>query len=279
MNNQVRIGFNIHPRWLSGTTAEDFFAPLMAAGLQSVEIDLDDQQPAWAEYPALMESCHLLGLEICFHAPYRLYHSISGFSGEAMPSIETRLETPLRFADAWAERNQRLAAVVVHPAKSRTRSREDLYRDTCDFLSWILARYQNLRIAVENMGPPQPGETKIGANRAEILQIVNDIAHPRLGICWDFGHDVLAGKTSDPDPAWLGKVIHVHAHDIDQQGVDHYPLIFDTVPAEHWLHLLSEAGMTGIATLEIKGGQLSGWTPDEINRMLQTSIQKMKRCL
>jgi len=85
-----------------------------------------------------------------------------------------------------------------------------------------------------------------------MLRIVEEVGNCRLGLCWDMGHDVKAGRLTAPDAAWLDRVVHVHLHDIDENGTDHYPLLCGQVPYRTWLPALIQVGFKGIVTLEIK---------------------------
>jgi hypothetical protein len=42
MTSEIRVGFNIHPRWVQGTTLRTFLAPLRKAGLSVLEFELDN---------------------------------------------------------------------------------------------------------------------------------------------------------------------------------------------------------------------------------------------
>jgi len=112
-------------------------------------------------------------------------------------------------------------------------------------------RYPSLVPVLENL-VPYPHQVKIGAKRAEMLRIVEEVGNCRLGLCWDMGHDVKAGRLTAPDAAWLDRVVHVHLHDIDENGTDHYPLLCGQVPYRTWLPALIQVGFKGIVTLEIK---------------------------
>jgi sugar phosphate isomerase/epimerase len=268
-----RIGFNMHPLWAFGETLADFLEPLRAVGLSALEFELWPNDPHWSRIPPLMEECRRLGFALCFHAPYRKPYALTGFAGQERAEVEAGYAPMLDIAARFAP-----AAVVIHGAHSATRPRERLVADTVAFLEWTLARYPALTMALENLGP-DPRRIKIGTERAEVLRIVEEIGNPRLGICWDMGHDVLAGRHGLPDEAWLRQVCHVHLHDIDERGIDHYPLIYGRVPWQTWLPALVRAGFTGVVTLEIKGGQLAGLGIEQAQQMLVDSVGEVRRLL
>ncbi len=274
----ILTGFNLHPRWVQGTTPAEFLAPLIEAGLRAVEFELHPNQPYWSGFEPLMGACQKMGLRLCFHAPYRPPYAIEGFSGEGTAAIKELFTPMLSLAQRWAEAQGNLAPVVIHPAKSSQASRAALNADTHGFLAWALEAFPGLLLALENMGPPAPGELKAGDTRENVLVLVEGLPHHRLGICWDLGHDALWGRSAPPDAAWLKRVVHAHVHDLDESGQDHYPLVFGRVPACDWLHSLAQVGMHGAAVLEIKGGQLRTWDMARINQAIRDSLTAIREC-
>jgi len=272
MSNSL-VSFSMHPRWGYKGTAVDFLEPLRAAGLAALEYELDADVPDWPHFVPSMENCQQLGFTLCFHAPYRMPHTIAGFAGQERAAIEVAYAPMLDVAARFGP-----ATVVVHGANSASRSYEELCADTVAFLRWTLACYPSLTFALENLCP-NPKRIKLGVTRAGLLRIVEEIDDPRLGICWDMGHDVLAGRYDLPDDAWLQHVCHVHVHDVDEQGLDHYPLIYGRVPYQTWLPALAEAGFAAIVTLEIKSEQLIPLGMAQIMEMLVSSISEIRRLL
>jgi sugar phosphate isomerase/epimerase len=271
--NQHEVGFNMHPRWAFGERLLDFLGPLRAAGLRALEFELWDGDPDWPRLLPLMEDCRRMGFKLCFHAPYRRPHNVAGFAGERREGIWDDYGPMLDIAARFAP-----ASVVIHGAWSETRSREALYADTIAFLEWVLERYSSLVLALENL-VPHPHQVKIGTTRAEILGIVEEVDDRRLGLCWDMGHDAKAGRLTTPDAAWLRRVVHVHVHDIDENGTDHYPLLYGRVPYHTWLPALVQAGFRGIVTLEIKGDQLAHLEFEQVRRILVASVAEAARLL
>jgi len=263
----------MHPRWAFGEALPGFLEPLRTAGLQALEFELWDGDPDWPRFLPLMEECQRLGLEPCFHAPYRGSYNIVGFTRERREEIQAAFAPLLDVAARFAP-----APVVIHGAWSETRPRETLYTDTVVFLEWMLDHYPALVLALENL-VPNPHRVKVGATRAEILRIVEEVGDHRLGLCWDMGHDVLAGRLSLPEDAFLRHVVHVHLHDIDENGTDHYPLLYGRVPYRAWLPALVQAGFGGIVTLEIKGGQLAHLKLEQTMQALTASIAEIARLL
>jgi len=290
--SNILIGFSMHPRWAYGATLAGFLEPLRTAGLGALEFVLDDNDADWPQFGPLMERCQRLGFVSCFHAPYRSPYTVTGFAGRGQAQVQADYAPMLDIAARFGP-----ATVVVHGAHSAIRPRPELVADTAAFLRWALDRYPSLTLALENL-TLDPGRTKIGAgNRDELLRIVEEIDDPRLGICWDLGHDVMNDCYDLPDEIWLRRVCHVHLHDVNEQGVDHYPLIYGRTPYETWLPALAKAGFAGIVGLELKGrqlvalgfkgpvalelerGQLTSLELPQIMEMLADSVSKARRLL
>jgi sugar phosphate isomerase/epimerase len=248
---------------------------LRNAGLSTLEFELDNHLDKWDETTKLMGQCFDLGMDLCFHAPYRLPHRIAGFSGGNKESIKQDYRSLLDIAREWAKRTGEPKTVVFHGARGEQGQHSQLYMDTRNFCAWLLEFYPELRFALENNNPTDPNVIKIGVTREEVLDLVTDLNSPRLGICWDMGHDYLAHRDDRLAPEWLERVIHVHVHDVDANENDHFPLVYGKVPHAKWLRALRQAGMKGIVTLELKGGNLKDWHPDEISKALIESVKSI----
>ena len=276
MTENIGIGFNIHPRWAVGSTLEAFLEPLKNAGLSALEFALEGYDPDWKAFEPLMEEGASLGYRLCFHAPFRAPYTLAGFKEDNRDAIIASYWPMLAIAQSWAKRQGGLATVVLHSAHSDHLERALLYADTLAFLEWVLPEFDRLKIAVENLGPSKGADIKVGDTREEVLSLVRAINHPHVGICWDFGHDCLHHRSNLPSEEWLRRVVHVHAHDLDSAGLDHYPLTLGTCPYREWLQALARCGMQGTATLEIKGGQLKDWSLAKVNQALVDSIKGLK---
>lgn len=273
------IGFAMHPLWLTGGDLESFINPLRESGLRSLEFEIDSNLPGWEQFEPLMEECSKIGLEICFHAPYRPPFSLCGFRGGRRDEIITANLPLWSLADSWAQHNHFRTEIVLHGATSKQSSIAELHEDTRAFIIYALDAFPHLTIALENLDVAKPGVTKFGERRDDVLALVTEIDHPRLGICWDTGHDIRHGVSEDPPTEWLERVVHVHVHDLDDNGEDHFPLVFGTVPNQRWIKLLLDAGLEGTITLELKGGHLVGWGLERINNALVDSIKVINEVL
>jgi sugar phosphate isomerase/epimerase len=269
----IRIGFSMHPRWASADRAGAFLEPLRKVGLTAVEFELDSNDPHWREFPPLVETCRDMGLALCFHAPYRPPHTIAGFADgrrdEIIQSLSPIYDVAARYGPS---------TVVIHGAKDASRSHALLYGDTVAFLQWVLQWYGVLTVALENLNP-DPAANKVGCSRAEVGRIAQEVRHPRLGICWDVGHDVNVGAKRIPGADWLRIVRHVHIHDLDERGLDHYPLIYGQVAPERWLPPLVDVGFSGTVTLELNGERCGFLWPDRIASALAGSVRAISETI
>ncbi len=275
----ILIGFAMHPLWLTGGDLESFIGPLRENGLRSLEFEIDSNLSGWEQFEPLMEDCSKIGMEICFHAPYRSPFSLRGFRGNRRSEIIDVNKPLWLLADSWAKRNHFRTEIVLHGASSKQANIAELREDTRAFIIYALEAFPNLTIALENLDIAKPGVTKFGERREDVLALVTEIDHPRLGICWDTGHDIRQGVSEDPPKEWLDRVVHVHVHDIDDSGEDHFPLVFGKVPNERWIQRLMEAGMDGTITLELKGGHLAGWGLEKFSDALIDSLKTINEVI
>lgn len=247
--SEVQLGLNMHPKWLQGGPPEAFLLPLRDMGLRALEFPLDLTASDWPEMDALISACRALGFRLSFHAPYKGPYNAARFLGLQRERIERLLEPVIGYAAAVA-REDGPTTLVVHGAKGKD-TREALRRDTEALLSWIRERAPNLYPALE-LRVREPDVIKVGDSKADLLAVVSQSRVPRVGICWDLGHDARNGSAAAP-PGFIKRVTHVHVHDLSPQGEDHYPLLFDNAPYRNSLRRLRRAGYAGPLILEVNG--------------------------
>ena len=278
MTNNNQIGFSMHPRWSDGIGLEKFLSPLRAAGLSVLEYELDKNLDMWESSSHQMMEARDLGMQLSFHAPYRAPYSLVGYNGNQRKNIENQYGEMLELASALAAKDEDIKTVVIHAATAPQPARpDDLAADTISFLRWACETFPNLLLALENNHPASGNQVKVGASREGVLNIVSSVRHPHLRVCWDMGHDYLSGSSIVPEPEWLAEVAHVHVHDVNDNGVDHYPLVYGNVPFQPWLRALKKTGMKGTVVLELKGNQLKEWQPDQIQKSLINSIHAIMK--
>ena len=276
MTGCIVPGFSFHPQWVDLTGFPVFIQPLIHSGLGALEIELDPHIQDLQQTNDYMEEAISLGLCFSFHAPYRHSYTLAGFESSDRDKVISDYAPMLKIAQDWAGRLKTQPVVVIHGARAVKGDRESLFQDTRSFLTWALHEFRDIRLAFENNTVAEGHTIKIGDTIEEVNRVVDTLDHPRLGICWDMGHYAKAGFATPPEEAWLKKVIHVHIHDMDSTQTDHYPLIYTSYDYAGWLRLLAAAGMQGIATLEVKGGQLMKWSNERIEEALCASFASIK---
>ena len=280
MGSEIRIGFSMHPRWARAEELEAFIAPMCRSGLSSLEFELDDRQENWPDFAPLMEAAFQMGLGLSFHAPYRPPYRLAGFAGQEHSRIQDDYRPALAIAETWARRSSVCRTVVIHAAVAKEpAARKPLIEDTLAFLAWVLEEFPDLQLALENNHPARPGEVKVGVEPEDVLSMLTALDTPRLGACWDLGHDYLRQKGTVPTQEWLSRVVHIHVHDVDENGEDHFPLIFGRVPYEHWLGAWKAVTKGGGVVLELKGKHLQNWSQSQIAEALETSISSLNKVL
>jgi sugar phosphate isomerase/epimerase len=273
MTSDIRVGFNIHPRWVQGTTLRTFLAPLRKAGLGVLEFELDNHLNQWEEFEPLMEATINEGLDISFHAAYRASHTLVGYTSGKQFEIEQDYRPLLQIAENWSIRLGNPHPVVFHAATAPApHDKAPLIADTVAFLQWVCKEFPHLRIALENNSADAKNTIKLGIAHQDVLALVEKIDHPHVGVCWDMGHDIHGNSPVAIEPEWVNKVIHVHVHDVDDDGLDHYPLVLGKVPYKEWLAKLKAVNMKGVVVLELKGERMKGWPLERITSALTESF-------
>ncbi|MCI0476579.1 MAG: sugar phosphate isomerase/epimerase, partial [Anaerolineales bacterium] len=225
-------------------------APLKAAGMSVLEFTLHPEGEEWGAMCALAEECVDAGYRCHFHAPYQGAFNADGFSAPRREELIARYTPPLDFAERMAERGGYAPSLVIHGAHG-TGTLAQLTEDTRQFLEWVLERTRHARVMLENL-PPKNGFTRLGETPEQIVALVRTINHPRLNVCWDFGHSVLQNQGLPADD-FLRVVRHVHIHDINAAREDHLPLVFGNVPWQDDLRALIRVGFAGAVVMEING--------------------------
>lgn len=266
----------MHPLWLRSTNLKDFLAPLQAAGLNAFEFLLDPGDSQWSQFAPLMKSSADMGFYLSFHFPYRQAYSLQGFRENTQVVSRNELASLLSLTQDLGKATGHTPVIVVHAAKSKSASRQQLFNDTLAFMQWAVEGFPGLYFAIENLGPAATGELKLGDTREEVFDLVVKTGSPQVGICWDLGHDKLHNRLKTPPISWLEKVIHLHVHDVDSGGVDHYPLVYNNVPYRAWLPIFSSRQLPGSVCLEIKGHQLKGWGINKITQSLVDSVNLVR---
>jgi len=157
--------------------------------------------------------------------------------------------------------------MALHAFDAKTGSEEELHHQTVKLLhEWttlIDTESLPLKIAIENnrkkASKVDPGDSIDG-----VLRIVKEVNHPSVGITWDMGHFysnlmVTHGIKLPPEthmeelPAaeFLNRACHTHIHGLGLSGT-HNPLTeTKSLPLEHYIQALKQAGYEGVYNLEL----------------------------
>ncbi len=156
-----------------------------------------------------------------------------------------------------AQRQQSPTLVNIHGAAGASAdARPDLVERSIAFFAWArnwcLQNAPEVSVTVELQIRPNPDEPiqRIGDRYDELLEIATQ---SDVHICWDFGHAYWNARNFgcpiEPPPAVLGRVGHVHCHDVNEG--DHQPLVYNTVPWRDFLQLLIDHGFDERIILEV----------------------------
>lgn len=244
----MKAGFTLDPQWIGPQACDEFLAPFTTAGLRVLEFILHPFAEDWIPIKTLAEECVEAGYACHIHAPYLNPFNPAGFASARRTEVRRMFSPALELTERLARRGGFTLALVIHGARG-TQSLDELTRDTREFLAWALSETQLACLALELLPPKKL--TRVGERREEVFALVREIDHPRLGICWDLGHDAILGYKDLPSEDFLRAVRHVHIHDRNSAGEDHFPLIYGNVPWQQDLRALSQVGYTGAVTLEL----------------------------
>ena len=244
-----RLGLNMHPKWVEGGSPENFLFPLREVGLRVLEFPMGLLVSNWNQMDRLISICRELQFTVSFHAPYGGRYNVARFSGAERERTQQLFKPAIDYAGAIA-REDGTTTLVVHGAKGRG-GRQALRDATVRFIDWLGEWAPALSPALE-LRVLEPGVTKIGDLKAELLDVVARCQNRRVGICWDLGHDALNGSLPAP-PGFIERVSHVHVHDLSPAADDHHPLLFDNAPYGDRLAQLCAAGYLGDLILEVDG--------------------------
>jgi len=156
--------------------------------------------------------------------------------------------------------------MVMHPSTLRMppddgEQLRQLIEANVDYFRSLLPACEQygVGIAIENITGKRvesPGVVRSPGSTAEELCVMIDaLAHPLVGACWDSGHAQLTGLDQRANLAALGsrlKVVHLHEND-GQRDLHLLPFTFQDAP-DRWHDIMTglrEAGYTGELTLEV----------------------------
>ncbi|HOJ23539.1 MAG TPA: sugar phosphate isomerase/epimerase family protein [Armatimonadota bacterium] len=249
----------VFPAWASDTHQSLLEAlPAMAAqGVTRVEWGLGnpdyfDAKDA-AQVAAVRQVLADTGIRaVALHAPF----------GEQadLASLESRVRevTIACYVDAINVARQVGARyLVVHaghgPCNDRLAQRLLLARESLCALEPV-ARMAGVVLALENLPPGYPGSAA-----GELLDTLDAIGSPCVGICFDTGHAHLAGHLPATAGALLPRAVMIHLHDNDGAEDQHLLPGCGAIDWGEFARIYQETGCTAPATLECSPPDGWGW--------------------
>jgi sugar phosphate isomerase/epimerase len=253
-----RIGLSLPFAYLTGRTDNVFhheFGPLSSClkqfrdkGAQSVEMRVLSPQ---ADPKAALDAAKRIwdeGLGISIHGllPAAPIHD----------DLSTLYPALHVLAEPLAHR-QAIAMVALHAYQSSQEEASTLADESVDSLSRLakLCEQQALPFvfAVELNRSKKVIDPADNCPGVEAIR--QRVGHPRLGICWDFGHGYVnylhqLGPASPPQ-SFVERVTHTHIHDVGPTGKTHWPLTEAKLPINTYTRLLESVGYQGLWNLEL----------------------------
>jgi sugar phosphate isomerase/epimerase len=267
----IRVGSAASPRWFGMTLAglDDFIPKLVEWGATAGELVLhhgpaddavarvhileEDWEPVATRFIAAGMICNI-------HAPLHPRFSLRRWRTDR-DEIETGYLPVIAEAQRIAERQGETCTMVVHAANERGTGAVFNRDSTKEFLSWasdlIATTFPDVRVAVELRHSDDVSSEHPDSARHRLVELIDSIGDPSIGICWDLGHDwensrMEEGWTPAPPSEFLRRVLHVHAHDAGPTGLVHYPLSSGEVPIAEMVAALVRFGWAGAITMELR---------------------------
>ncbi len=174
--------------------------------------------------------------------------------------LKREFEPIVGLACEIADLQERLA-IVIHGAadpNATTAENEDATVGLLEWLATEITRRELPAYAAVELGAAKPGrETAAARSRSSVLDVVQKVRSSRAGICWDLAHDIENSASErvwsvDPGTEFLRHVVHVHLHDLGDEGLAHYPLLLGTVPYAEQLGCLARVAALPSMTMEVR---------------------------
>lgn len=265
----IRIGNAAAPRWydLSLDGLNRFIAYLQTQGATSTELVLHtgpaDEHTRRVhvlqeDWESVFASFRAAGMHVHAHAPLSPRFKLDRWHSDRA-GLQDDLRPILAAAANFAERQQSRCVLVLHAASGFNRGASE---STSAALAWAIESPElsdaDVTLALELRKPHDATDIRPDRRRATLTAFVDRLAHPRVGIAWDLGHDwetshVDSSWSPIADPDFLRHVVHVHVHGSggDERAV-HFPLQSGSVPWQAMLSPLLSAGYDGAITMEVR---------------------------
>jgi len=266
----VLLGNSGSPRWYMGDPErlDRYLDNLSVWGATSTEMVLHhgpaDERTARVhvlrpDWEPMIRRYREAGLAIQFHVSLDPRFATDRWADDADGLREEY--QPLLSVAGELSAEQGRTVLVLHGAGDPDRSYRTNRETTVGLLRWLADESERLsgdvRVALELGAAKSRRPTAVGRSRDDVLELVDEVGSPRVGICWDVAHDL---ENADREPEWtpippgpfLRRVSHLHLHDLDAEGEAHYPLVCGRVPFAEQLGALAAVGPLPSVTMEIR---------------------------
>lgn len=187
------------------------------------------------------------------HAPFGSQNDLSTLDRESHRfTIEQHRLALSRAAEAG------VPTMVIHPssripATERKNRRAALINSIEELIP--AAEHYGIRLALENMLPRHLCDSS-----TELLEIVEQIDSPALGVCFDTGHaHVNKEDVLEAFERLAERIIHFHLQDNDSNGDQHLQPPYGTIPWEELMVRLNQRTYTFPALVETYPWNNSSW--------------------
>lgn len=232
----------------------DFLKMLRSCGFDGVDLNFSGDFFESDQLDQICDNLRTAGL-VCAQVHLPTY-GLFADSGEDDPELEKRIEFAL---SVMPELGAKWGALHVRSASENGFDREKAMDDNIRWLKRLLtvAEGYGVGIAVENLPtfPDRPDAPFFSSRIEDQLGLIDGIAHPLLGACWDFGHAHLNIQHKDKLQSqllqMLGdrlKILHVHGNYATRDS--HLPPAIGSVDWEDALAGLKNIGYDGFFSLE-----------------------------
>lgn len=265
----MNLGLSLPPSYLAGAAASDearlfhescgepapFLSELRERGIRSIELR---KVRAATEPETARAAAHRVwdaGLSLTVHGYLpdvatggRLEDIFPPLAGVLELLLERREETILTL------HSYRATSGEVAPLRQRT-----------------VALVRRVLEAVDRQGLPV--RVALELNRAKdwvdpsytydsLLDMWGELAHPRVGFCWDLGHAFWNAVHREQELAapakFVAHVIHTHIHGLSPARQTHWPLSPGALPLDAFVGPLASSGYAGVYNLELSPERFRG---------------------
>lgn len=167
--------------------------------------------------------------------------------------------------------------IIMHPGSTTDNPNEipTMCALALESLSELVKTAQNegVKIALENMLPKHPG-----SDVRQVIDIVNQVNSPWLGVCFDTGHAHVSGGMRQAFEILRSRIITFHVHDNDATRDMHLQPPYGTINWVDFVEVLPTMSFSDPITIEAApwGKGNFKWMQKEILSLFQSIVNGSK---